>query len=235
MLTVLSRGGPTALSLLRRRSLCLSAIPVAPLPAFLWCLRGPRRQRNWVGPPPIWEPGVEWGLAVHRTPGYPAGEPPPTLRNDGVPCGCHEAWGGEASVAYFPQASLRALRSTNDLMVPMTTAVVAVPARWLPTPVHGRLLLALARTPITYASFDPSLCKSMYHLEQFPRYPGLEPLLGGLSSGRPPYEAGDTVTSNSSLTVLPSASWAVTVIVAVPAPVPTTVRVEPLTHTDATP
>lgn len=48
------------------------------------------------------------------------------------------------------------------------------------------------------------------------------------------YEAGLTVTSNSSLTSLPSGSFAVTVMVAVPVPVPTTVSVVPSTHIDAT-
>ena len=48
------------------------------------------------------------------------------------------------------------------------------------------------------------------------------------------YEAGVTVTSKASLTSLPSASFAVTVIVAVPVPVATTVRVEPATHMVAT-
>ena len=48
------------------------------------------------------------------------------------------------------------------------------------------------------------------------------------------YDAGLTVTSNASLTWLPSLSFAVTVMVAVPSPVPNTVRVEPSSHMEAT-
>ena len=54
-------------------------------------------------------------------------------------------------------------------------------------------------------------------------------------SHQPDYEAGLTVTSKESLTSLPSGSSAVTVMVAVPVDVATTVRVEPDTHIDATP
>ena len=59
---------------------------------------------------------------------------------------------------------------------------------------------------------------------------GLGPLLGRFRSCPRPYDTGDTVTSNPSLTSLPSASRAVTVIVAVPVDMPTTVSVVPSTH-----